>query len=297
MERGLGQGSHGRMLPCSPSRARAGVWGCGLAFGLASGAWPLRVLGPALRRPRLLCSPRCRAGLARCGARLARRRLTGQQRSTKTSAHGTWLGSRLSITYAPLQPIACACGRVGPRLRVGLPLVLPRFRVLRLGSRAGGASRARCFRARIGAVQALRDAALDGAWFTRRRLLARHLSRTATRRRSTRRGERRWKMRILPGPHQRVLPRPQTRRRQTRRRQTRRRQPRRRQTRRRQPRRRRPRQRRPRRPRPRPHRPPGPSLRIAPISASLSNFRLPNYAAGPNLAHTHHDGPGVFWGK
>ena len=29
------------MPPCSPSRARAGVWGCGLAFGLASGAWPL----------------------------------------------------------------------------------------------------------------------------------------------------------------------------------------------------------------------------------------------------------------
>jgi hypothetical protein len=78
MERGLGQDSFLRMLACSPSRARAGVWGCGLAFGPASGAWPLRVLGPALRRPRQLCSHRCRAGLARCGARLARRRFPGQ---------------------------------------------------------------------------------------------------------------------------------------------------------------------------------------------------------------------------
>ncbi len=149
------------MIPCSPSRARAGVWGCGLAFGLASGAWPLRVLGPALRRPRQLCSHRCRAGLARCGARWARRRLKRQQRSTKTSAHGTWLGSRLSLTYAPLQPIACACGRVG--LWAGLWSRLGRLAASFgcLGRRC--VARGCCAEcARAGAVRALRDAARGG---------------------------------------------------------------------------------------------------------------------------------------
>ncbi len=85
------------------------------------------------------------------------------------------------------------------------------------------------------ALQALRDA----AWFARRRLMLRHHSRNVTRRRSTRRGERRCSRRILHGPHcQCVLPWLL-------------------------------------------HRPPGPLLRIAPISASESNSRLPqaNYAA------------------
>jgi hypothetical protein len=136
MERGLGHESLCRMLPCSPSRVHAGVWGFGLAFGLASGAWPLRVLGQAVRRPRLLCSHRCRAGLARCGARLARRRLPRQQRSTKPSGNGTWPRSRLSPSYAPLQPIGCACGRVG--LWAGLWSRLGRLAAS--GAWTGGAS-------------------------------------------------------------------------------------------------------------------------------------------------------------
>ncbi len=152
---------------CPPTARRVHMSGRASGVGWPRLLLPRRsaasVLEP-VHRTWLLCSHLCRAGFGRCGAWFARRRFTRQQISTRPSANGTWPRSRRCVMYAPYCPSRQRAGMWGRASGVGWPCSC-------LGAwplRCLGRSVARgCF-ARIGAVRALGDASLDGAWFARR---------------------------------------------------------------------------------------------------------------------------------
>jgi hypothetical protein len=124
MERGLGHDSLTGLLPCSPSRARACVWGCGLAFGLASGAWPLvsgAWAGVAPPEAAVLAPVPC--------GPCAMRRAVGSQAFTGAEAFNQNLGA---WNVARVTDLSGVCSPAARRVRVracgavGWPLVSPR---------------------------------------------------------------------------------------------------------------------------------------------------------------------------
>ena len=110
--------------PCSPSRARSGVWGSGLALGLVSGAGPLvsgawaGVASPeaAVLAP-VLCGP------------CAMRRAVGSQAFAGAEAFNQNLGAwnvASVTTLSSVCSLAAHCVRVRACGAVGWPLVSPR---------------------------------------------------------------------------------------------------------------------------------------------------------------------------